>query len=770
VRIPRIENAPEIDGRLDEEMWKRAARLKDFYQTQPGDNIAPSFPTETLLAYDRKTLYIAFRAQDEAGKVRSTVAERDRIFDDDHVWVVLDTFNDKRRAYILVFNPLGIQADGILTEGGGEDYSVDILMQSKGVVAEGGYTVEIAIPFKSLRYTAGKDKLWGIHAFRRIKRLENETSSWMPLARDTSGLLNQGGHITGLEEIAAERTLEIIPTLTLSEDGRRVRSLPASATATNPALFDPGRFVNSPVNSDFGVSVKLGITPNMTLDFTANPDFAQVEADQPVVTANQRFPIFFSEKRPFFLEGIDIFQTSIRAVHTRAIIDPDYAVKLTGKQGRNTIGILLASDNAPGSFSEDEINDPETFPEIERFIDKNAYIGVLRVKRDIGTESSLGFIGTSYNFIEKHNQLGGFDGRFRIDKKTVLSFQVLGTASRNFFYDPERDESIYRTGNAFAYNFNYDYTSRNFGYFFGGEGRTRDYRADVGFNQRNNTNSKRLFLRFSTDPKPKAKLISIRIVNFNGISYDWQGRATNRWNGSEVGLTLARRTFIGGGGEVGYERIFEEEFGPRRTLTRPGAFFGDDSERSTNPRSMFMFFESNPTKKFSAYAFIGRRFDIFDFDFGAGARYPRVSPAALVDPDAPLDPGPANANDFNLSFGYKPVPELNASLDYSRTRLTRNDTGRTVFLSNIYSVKTTYQFTRFTFVRARLDYDTLSSSVRGQYLFGWTPNPGTSFYVGYNDDLSYNGFSPFTNHLERGFRRNGRTFFIKSSYLFRRSI
>jgi hypothetical protein len=770
VRVPRVDKIPVIDGKLDDEIWKTAAVLKDFYQTQPGDNIAPTFPTQTLLAYDSKTLYIAFRAQDQAGKVRSTVAKRDQVFDDDIVWVVLDTFNDRRRAYILVFNPLGIQADGILTEGQGEDYSVDIVMESKGEVNEDGFTVEVAIPFKSLRYTAGKDKVWGFHSFRRVKRLNNETNSWMPLSRDNAGLLNQEGHITGLDEIAAERTLEIIPTITLSEEGRRVRALPAGVGTTHPALLDPGRIVNKPIRSDFGVSIKFGLTPNVTLDFTANPDFAQVEADQPVITANQRFPIFFEEKRPFFLEGIDIFQTPIRAVHTRAIIDPDYAVKLTGKQGRNSFGILLATDNAPGDFSEEEKDDPENFKQIEKFIDKNAYVGVLRVKRDIGRESSIGFIGTSYNFIEKHNQLAGFDGRFRLDKQTVFSFQALGTTSRNFFYDPARDENIYRTGNAFAYNWNYDYTGRNFGYFVGGDGRTRDYRADVGFTTRTNINNQSLFLRFSTDPKPKATLISLRVTSHNFLSYDWQGRIVSRSNGGEFGLNMARNTFIGGGGEYGYERIFEEEFGPRRTLTRQGAFFGGDSERSSKPSSIYMFLESNPTKKFTAFTFLGRRFNIFDFDFGAGPRYPRVSPAALADPDAPLDPGSANAYDFEAEFIYKPIQAVNTSFEYSRTRLTREDTRRTVFVSNIYSLNTTYQFTRFTFVRGRLDYDTLSSSLRGQYLFGWTPNPGTSFYVGYNDDLNYNGFSPFTGHHEPGFRRNGRTFFIKSSYLFRRSI
>jgi uncharacterized protein DUF5916/cellulose/xylan binding protein with CBM9 domain len=765
VRIPKIEKPPVIDGKLDDEIWKSAVVLKDFYQTQPGDNIAPSHPTEAFLAYDSKTLYIAFRATDEPARVRATVAKRDQVFDDDTVQVVLDTFNDKRKAYILAFNPLGIQADGILTEGQGDDYSVDIVMESKGVLTEQGYTVEVAIPFKSLRYEAGKDKLWGIHLTRRIRRLDNENNSWMPISRDKSSFLGQEGHITGLEGIATERTLEIIPTLTISESGRRVRTLPVTTS-----FNDPGRFINSPAVADAGVSVKFGITPTVTLDFTANPDFAQVEADQTVVTANQRFPIFFGEKRPFFLEGIDIFQTPIQAVHTRAIVDPDYAVKLTGKQGRNTFGLLMASDNAPGSFSQDERDDPENFPSIEKFIDKNAYIGVLRLKRDIGKESSIGFIGTSYNFIEKHNQLGGFDGRFRINKQTTFDFQVLGTSSRNFFYNPDRDEDVYRTGNALAYSWTLDKSGRNFGYFLNGRGRTRDYRADVGFTQRTNDNSQLAFFRYSTDPKPKATLISWRVSNVSNISFDWDGRSTGWFDETQASFNFARSSFFLVGLARGYERVFEEEFGPKRSATRAGTFFGDNSERSVNGTTVYMVGETNPRREYSLFTFIGRRFNTFDFDFGAGPRFPRVSPAALIDPDAPLDPGSARSFDVEIGFTYKPIAALKASLSYSRNKLTRNDTDRVVFISNIYSLNSTYQFTRFTFVRARMDYSTLGSSVRGQYLLGWTPNPGTSFYVGYNDDMSYNGFSPFTSHLEPGFRRNGRTFFIKTSYLFRRSL
>jgi len=747
--------------------------LGDFYQTQPGDNIAPSFPTQVLLGYDSKTLYIAFRVRDDAGKVHATVAKRDDIWGDDTVHVVLDTYNDKRKAYILGFNPLGIQADGILTEsegGGREDYSLDIVMDSKGSLTEDGYVVEVAIPFKSLRYEAGKGKLWGFNAVRRVRRLDNEHDSWMPVSRDKSGTLNQEGHITGLEDISTERTLEIIPTFTLSESGRRVRTLSVAAVNADPTLQDPGRFINKPVKVDPGLNVKFGVTSTVTLDVTANPDFAQVEADQPVVIANQRFPIFFSEKRPFFLEGADIFQTPLQAVHTRAIIDPDFAVKLSGKQGRNSFGLLLASDNAPGDFTEEERNDPDLLPDIARFIDKNAYVGVVRYKRDVGKENTLGLIVTSYNFIEKHNQLAGLDGRFRLDKQTTFNFQVVGTTSRRFFFDPELNDKVYRTGNAVGYSWNYDKSGRNFGFGTFGQGRTRDYRADVGFTRRTNTNYQGNFFRYSTDPKPKAKLISWRIIGGTDMNFDWQRRMQNFGGFTNIGFDLTKQTFFNIGYSQFYERLFEEEFGAKRTATQQGAFFGNDSERSTRGRATHGFFGTNFSKKFSAFIFAGHRWNVFDFDFGAGPRFPRVSPAALANPDAQLDPGPANTFDLGISVEYKPIAAFRGSLDYNRNRFTRNDTGRLVFIDNIYSFKATYQFTRFVFARARLDYDSLGSSVRGQYLFGWTPNPGTSFYVGYNDDLKYDGFSPFTSHLERGFRRNGRTFFIKTSYLFRRSI
>ncbi|HLL73282.1 MAG TPA: DUF5916 domain-containing protein, partial [Pyrinomonadaceae bacterium] len=819
VVVPRLDTPPVIDGKLDDAVWKQARVLKDFYQTEPGDNIAPSQPTEAFIGYDSKFLYIAFHAYDDPSKIRANVAKRDGIFDDDYVGFFLDTFNDQRRAFEMDFNPLGIQADAIFTENQGEDFSFDLVMESKGMITSDGYTVEVAIPFKSLRYEAGKGKLWGAHFFRRIKRFNNEFNSWMPTSRDVQGYLNQAGKLTGFEGISTERTLEIVPSLTLSQTGKRVRGFePPADVRTTPAGIVPDRLVNKPVEFDFGVTTKFGITPTVTLDFAYNPDFAQVEADQTVVTANQRFPIFFQEKRPFFLEGKEIFDTSSTVVHTRAIVDPDYAVKLTGKRGRNTFGLILASDNAPGNFSEEERDEkrvevlrlraPRAVGESEedfnarlnraafvesrfnRFLDKNASIGVLRLKRDVGKESSLGMFATSYNFTEKHNQLLGFDGRFKLNPKTFTTFEVIGTNSKNFFRELATNETTYRNRNGFAYSYLLDYTGRYFGYAFNAGGRTKDYQADVGFTRRRNTNNVNFGWRLSTEPNPKAILTSFRFQNFTNTNFDWQARQQGWSNGQNFNFSFAHQTFVQIGTNFGYERLFEEEFGARRSATRRGAFAGDDNERQTKHKTIFIYAERQFYKQLYAYFFTGTQRGIFDFDFGAGPRFPRVSPVAIAAreaaaaglcvetegvtlPDvcrAPQDPGSGNGFDLEAGVTVQPTGALRASLDYRKARLTRTDTGLTAFDDNIFTLRTTYQFTRFLFARGRLDYGTLSTSVRGQFLFGWTPNPGTSFYVGYNDDLQRNGFNPFTQQLEPGLRRNGRTFFIKASYLIRRSL
>ncbi|MGI9036130.1 MAG: DUF5916 domain-containing protein [Pyrinomonadaceae bacterium] len=795
VVVARFATPPVIDGKLDDEVWKTAPVLKDFYQISPGDNTQPSKPTEVMLGYDDKNLYIGFKCYDERDKIRATVAKRDNVFGEDNVRVWLDTFDDQRRAYILGFNPLGIQQDGIYTEGRGNDYSVDIVMESKGVIEDWGWSVEVKIPFKSLRYAAGKGKLWGFNVARNIDRFNDELDSWMPDDRNISGQLIKYGKITGLENIKTERTLEVVPSVTLSESGNRHRTIFQSIVNSLPpgAMIDPGRFVNEGIKQDIGVNLKVGVTPSITLDAAFNPDYAEIEADAPVVTANQRFPIFFQEKRPFFLEGADIFQDQLQTFYSRQIIDPDAAIKLTGKSGRNTFGFLAASDNAPGNYSQEERNDPGIRPSGE-FLDKNANFLVARVKRDVGRENTIGFFSTMRVFPRQHNFTGGFDGKFKLNPQTTLVFEAVETHSRRNFYNPEANSAPYRTGNGVGYYLSLDYTTDRHGWFAEAVGRSPLYRADSGFTRRVNTNSILLANRFSTASKPKAALIRLDWQQFARLNYDWKGRSQDGFIGNSFQFQLKGNTSIRTEFGVSYERLFESEFGAARSANQQGAFFGAPERSAYQP---YISFNINKTvnKQISFYAFANTNWNAFDYDFGNGNRYPRISPAynaylqspaylgylTLRDlnprdvnnfpPDAPqIDPGRGQEYDLQAGVTYKPIDPLRVSLDYTKSRLDRYDTGKTAFDVNIFTLRSTYQFTRFIFARTRIDYNSPSSNVSGQLLFGWNPNPGTAFYVGYNDNVNYNGFNPYTGQYEPGISRNGRTFFIRMSYLFRRSF
>ncbi len=831
VVITKASAVPVIDGRADEEAWKQAAVFKDFYQTNPGNNTAPSKPTEVLMMYDEKNLYVAFKCWDEKDKIRATIAKRDGIFGEDNVRIWLDTYDDRRRAYVLGFNPLGIQQDGIFTEGQGADFSVDIVMESKGVIEDWGWSVEAKIPFKSLRYSAGKGKRWGFNVARNIDRFNDEFDQWLPDDRNVSGFLIKHGWITGLDEIKYERTLEIVPSVTISQTGVRKRTIPNAGFGQigpydpifNPiGLRDPGKFTLDPVRKDIGVNLKYSMSPNVTLDAAINPDYAEIEADAPVVSANQRFPIFFQEKRPFFLEGQDIFNSPLALFYSRTIVDPDVAVKLTGKIGKNTFGILGASDNAPGNYSEDERGELRVCQErrafaianglssrscgnIESLLDKNALFGVVRFKHDLGAENYIGFYGSARIFPKNRNFVGGFDGKFKLNPKTVMTFQILETYSKKSFYDPIRDRVDYRVGNGFAYFWNLDYTAETRGWFAEIFGRTKDYRADAGFTRRTDTNQAFFAYRLSSKSKPKSTLIRVDWNGFTRYTFDWNGRSQYGLLGNNLNLSFQGNMYLNFEGGIQYEKNYEEEFGARRNLNPnpalsiTGAFVGAPTRAAKQP-----YFNGNLyktiNKRLNVNGFAGITLNAFDYDFGGGARYPRASPAFqayLTSPDyleyirqlylyqanpttnpypnffpepPALDPGKGRQFDAGVGIEYKPIDPLRISVDYTKSKLTRNDTSRVAYDTNIFSLRSTYQFTRFTFVRARWDYDTLSSNAKGQFLFGWNPNPGTAFYVGYNDDFNYNGFNRFTGQAEPGFARNSRTFFIRASYLFRRSF
>ena len=823
--VPKIAQAITIDGRPDEDAWKSAVVLKDFYQTAPGDNIAPSKPTEVLLMYDEKHLYLAFKCWDEKDKIRATVAKRDSVFGEDNVRFWLDTYNDQRRAYVFGFNPLGIQQDGIYTEGQGADFSVDVVMESKGVIEDWGWSVEVKIPFKSLRYSAGKGKMWGFNAARNIDRFNDEFDQWLPDDRNVSGFLIKHGKIAGLDEIKYERTLEIVPSVTFSQTGNRKTTIPNSGYSRfgrydpifNPiGLQDPGRFVNDPIKPEYGVNLKYTLSPNVTLDAAINPDFAEIEADAPVVTANQRFPIFFEEKRPFFLEGKEIFDSPLSPFYSRTIVDPDVAAKLTGKTGKTSFGLLVASDNAPGNYSDDErgeLNaciaarqfDPPGQQRqcgIEEFVDENATFAVLRVKRDVGKANNFGFFTTARIFPKNRNFTGGFDGTMKLNPKTVMKFQVLGTHSRKNFYDPGDDSVTYRTGNGFGYYWSLDYTTDLHGWYAEASGRTSDYRADAGFTRRTDSNTFFFSNRFSTKSNPKAPIIRTNFQQFARYGVDWRGRTQQALGGANLNLSLQGNLFIFAEGGFSYEHIYEDEFGARRNpLTgQQGAFVGAP-DRAAVQQYLSVNFNKNVSKKLFIYGFVGSIFNSLDYDFGAGQRFPRVSPAFSdyinspeyssylsqlyqfqanpvgtrvglfnIAPPPAQDPGAGWQFDLNLGAEYKPVDPLRVSLDYTKSRLRRNDNGRVAFDTDSVTARSTYQFTRFIYVRARMDYDSLRRGFAGQFLFGWNPNPGTAFYVGYNDTFNYSGYSPITGQYEPGFERNSRTFFIRASYLFRKSF
>jgi len=291
----------------------------------------------------------------------------------------------------------------------------------------------------------------------------------------------------------------------------------------------------------------------------------------------------------------------------------------------------------------------------------------------------------------------------------------------------------------------------------------------VGFTRRLNTNFEGGYMGYSSEPHPKKKLISWNVGDNFGINFNWQGLSQNFYHETNGNLNFQHNTNFGFGFDEGYERLFEEEFGLKRTATHAGAFFGSP-ERSATQYNVYMYGNVKPSQKYSFNMFLSHAWNAFDYDFGATPKFIRVSPAALADPNAGLDPGPGKSYDINFGVNYQPTKPLSMSLSYEQSKLRRDDTGRLAYQDNIYSFRSTYQFSRFIFARARIDYDTLSSDARGQFLLGYTPNPGTAFYLGYNDDLTRNGFNPFTGQLEPGFRRNGRTFFIKMSYLFRKSF
>ncbi|MCF7885981.1 MAG: carbohydrate binding family 9 domain-containing protein [Candidatus Marinimicrobia bacterium] len=415
----------QIDGNLDEIIWKQAPHYSDFLTFQPSIGNELSEKTIAYSAYDEENLYFAFKClSDNPDKIQGTHTERDNIFSEDWVIVMLDSYNDRQSAYEFIVNPHGVQGD-LIMKSNGDDASPDFIWQSAGIKTDKGYNVEMAIPLKSIRFEPGEIVEMGVYLGRHIPS-KSEKGIYPAYNPDNGDFLQQMGTIE-YENLNYERTYELLPSITRNYQLKNQN----------------GKLSNDLNETNLGVTAKMGITPTLTLDATINPDFSQIEADAGRVDANVRSSIYYNEKRPFFMEGNEKFEVAgtgsasaiQKAVHTRTIIDPSAGLKLSGKIGKsNAISTIIASDESP-RYNEEDVN-------------QNAYFGILRYKRLLDKGSHIGGLYTSRFLGEGYNQVLGLDSRLKLSGKV--------TVEGNSFYSATKDRE---TGNLDqAYNVDLDWT------------------------------------------------------------------------------------------------------------------------------------------------------------------------------------------------------------------------------------------------------------------------------------------------------------------------
>jgi hypothetical protein len=412
VSPPFVESVElRIDGSLDEPVWREAAVLTGFTQYEPAEGQPAAQRTEVRVFYTPEAMYFGIRAYDDRpDMVRATYADRDTpAMIDDWVRIVLDTFNDNRQAYIFYVNPLGIQQDGLWVEGGEKgqgsgnqpiDFRPDFIWDSRGRLDADGWTVEIRIPYVSLRFREAEVQTWGVNFAREVKRTGFK-ESWAPLTQNQASTLAQSGRLVGLQGIRPKRLVEVTPVATGKKTGQRV----------------DGVFARDDFQPDFGMNGRYGITQNLILDATYNPDFSQVEADEGQIVVNERFAIQLPEKRPFFLEGTEIFRTPQRLVYTRSIVNPIGGAKVTGKLGSTTLGYLGALDESP----------------ISGGLGDRGLFNLFRLQRDVGQGSSLGLLLTDRTLSGSgaFNRVGGLDTRMVFGGRYAFTGQVAGSWSRD---------------------------------------------------------------------------------------------------------------------------------------------------------------------------------------------------------------------------------------------------------------------------------------------------------------------------------------------------
>jgi hypothetical protein len=490
IASPKLSTMVRVDGSLDEPVWGEAARLTGFSQYRPVDGRAADDSTEILVFYAADAIFFGVRAFEAHGNVvRATLADRDNIGADDRIQILLDTYNDNRRALLFSVNPLGVQQDGVQSEGfdpsqsaGGRfegvvDISPDFLYESRGRVTEWGYEVELRIPFKSLRYQSADPQTWGLQIMRFTQHSGYE-DTWTPAVRANASFLIQSGRLTGLAGLRHGLVMDLNPEFTSSVAG-----------APRNTEWD-----YSQPKSELGGNLRWGINPNITLNATINPDFSQVESDVGQVTVNERFALFFPEKRPFFLEALEQYDTPQRLIYTRQIHDPLAGVKLTGKLGATAIAYLGAADDERFSATGNE----------------TPIFNVLRVRRDLGASSTLGLVHTDRIEGARYNRVTGADARVVWRKIWFSDAQIVGSWTG--------DDSGRETGTLWNVTLA-DRTGRSYGNHYEIGGITQNFQAQSGFVPRTGIITASAFNRFSWYGKPGSLVEQLN--SFTGIRPLW---------------------------------------------------------------------------------------------------------------------------------------------------------------------------------------------------------------------------------------------------------
>jgi hypothetical protein len=712
VRPTRTTTPPDIDGRLDDIAWQGAATLTEFTQQAPLEGAPATEDTEVYIAYDSENIYLGFHIHySDPSIMRANRVDRDTAWQDDLITIYLDTFLAQQRAYDFDLNAFNVQGDGIVNASGNRgpiptaDRSWDALFSSATEIVEDGYTAEMAIPLKSLRYpqrAAGEPHQWGFQIVREIKGKNQENDVWAPMSRDVAGFHRQMGLMEGMTDFSTSRNLEFLPTFTAIKFG----SLDTSS----------GGFVTQDADPQAGLNIKYGLTSNLTVDVTFNPDFSQIESDRPQIEVNQRFPLFFSELRPFFVEGAEIFNFPgpVTFVHTRTIVDPTWGAKITGKAGRFSLGVLTAEDEAPGNL--EDISDP-LFGETAR-----NFIG--RVKYDVYSESHVGAVFTDREFLDASSKLGGIDGSFRLSRSLSTNFRMIESQHRDL-------DGVERSGH--VYDASISNTGRNLSFFAAAFEITPDFRTDVGFVRR--LDQRQAVGNIGYRWWPESWIINWGPRLSYSRNYDFASVLQDEQRGLGLNFDFARNLSLGAN--------------VSRDLERFGGIDFRKNEYSINGGV-------NTNRALSIRANFSQGDQIF------------------FDPDNPFL---GDGRSTRLNVTVRPLARLSSDLSINTSRLTDPRNGDLqVFDVKIYRAQSILTFTDRLLMRNITEYNTFDKDLDFNVLLTYRINAGTVFFVGYDDhyrqedriegDLDGDGFDErlfFTSDL----RRTNRAVFTKLRYLFR---